>query len=277
MFWANISRNTEEKVKGRTPCQHHQNMNIKEPLVPHNIPQKPWHTLGSDLFFWNNASYLVISDYYWKVSKVRKLNNMKSNTTIAHLKSIFEEHGIPNKLITGNNTQFASAGFQDFSLKVFTHTTTSPYFSQTNGFLERKVQTIQNLFKKCKESGKDPHLAASQRIPAAGTPVCWNFGFSWQWIQKRRDPQFNLWSVGRVCHGTWRIIPTRCSKLCVWCLDRKLPNITGWGFYCFSYVAVTVTHIRYQGTSNSTKKNTNPRDAGHLSSCSKIVYIYNIS
>ena len=25
--------------------------------MPHDIPQKPWHTLGCDLFFWNNSPY----------------------------------------------------------------------------------------------------------------------------------------------------------------------------------------------------------------------------
>jgi len=135
-------------------------MNLKEPLMPHDIPQKPWHTLGCDLFFWNNLSYLLLSDYYSKFPLVRKLNNIQSDTTIAHLKSIFEEHGIPNKLVTGNDTQFTSALFQEFcSTYGFTHLTTSPYYLQANGFIERTVQTVKNLLQKCKESGADPHLA----------------------------------------------------------------------------------------------------------------------
>lgn len=37
--------------------------------------------------------------------------------------------------------------------------TTSPYYPQANGFIERSVQTVKNLLQKCKESGADPHLA----------------------------------------------------------------------------------------------------------------------
>ena len=37
--------------------------------------------------------------------------------------------------------------------------TTSPYFPQANGFIERTVQAVKNLLQKCKESGADPHLA----------------------------------------------------------------------------------------------------------------------
>ena len=160
LFWVNINRDIEEMVKSSAPCQHNQKLNLKEPLMPHDIPQKPWHTLGCDIFFWNNSPYLLLSDYYSKFPLVRKLNNIRYDTTIAHLKTIFEEHGIPNKLVTGNDTQFTSALFQEFcSTYGFIHVTTSPYYPQANGFIERTVQTVKNLLQKCKESGADPHLA----------------------------------------------------------------------------------------------------------------------
>ena len=41
----------------------------------------------------------------------------------------------------------------------FSHVTTSPHYPQANGFIERNVQTVKNLFQKCKETGEDPHLA----------------------------------------------------------------------------------------------------------------------
>ena len=160
VFWANINRDIKEMVKSCIPCQRPQNINVKEPLIAHDVPQKPWDTLGSDLFDWNDSSYLIVSDYYSKFPLVRRLSNNRSATTIAHLKSIFEEFGIPNKLVTGNDTQFTSTAFQDFSKTYgFTHVTTSPYYSQSNGLIERTVETVKNLFTKCKESGCDPHLA----------------------------------------------------------------------------------------------------------------------
>ena len=160
VFWANINQDIEEMVKHCAPCQRNHSMNVKEPLMPHDIPQKPWHTLGSDLFFWNNSPYLLVSDYYSKFPLVRKLDNIQSDTTLAHLKSIFEEHGIPRKFITGNHTQFTSMLFQVFSSTYgLVHVMTSPYFPQANGFIKRAVQTVKGLLQKCKESGSDPHLA----------------------------------------------------------------------------------------------------------------------
>ena len=39
------------------------------------------------------------------------------------------------------------------------HTTSSPAYAQSNGQIERTVQTVKNLFKKCRQAGDDPMLA----------------------------------------------------------------------------------------------------------------------
>lgn len=128
--------------------------------MPHDIRQKPWHTLGCDIFFSNNSPYLLLSDYYKKLPLMQKVKNIRSDTTIAHLKSIFKQRGIPNKLVPGNDTKFTSALFEEFcSTYGFIHVTTSPYYPQANSFVERTVKTAKNLLQKCKESGADPHLA----------------------------------------------------------------------------------------------------------------------
>ena len=76
VFWANINCDIEEMVKSCSPCQQHQNSNIKEPLVSHEIPPLPWHTLASDIFHWNSADYLLVIDYYNKFPIIRKLPNL---------------------------------------------------------------------------------------------------------------------------------------------------------------------------------------------------------
>ena len=44
VFWANINKDIDELVKGCPPCQHHQKLNAKEPMLPHDVPRKTWHT-----------------------------------------------------------------------------------------------------------------------------------------------------------------------------------------------------------------------------------------
>ena len=138
------------------------------------MPQKPWRTLVSDTFFWNNANYLLVVDYYSKFPVVKKHTSIQSSAVIAHLKSVFEEHGIPSKLVIDNGSQYASAAFREFSRNYgFTHVTSSHLYPQSNGLSERAVQTVKDLLHKCKESGQDTHLAmlCLRSIPLL-TPYC---------------------------------------------------------------------------------------------------------
>ena len=73
LFWANINRDIDELVKTCSPCQRHQKLNAKEPLLPHDVPPKAWHTLGSDIFFWNQTDFLLVVDYYSKYAVVKNL------------------------------------------------------------------------------------------------------------------------------------------------------------------------------------------------------------
>lgn len=160
VFWPNINKDVDSMVEGCTPCQRHQKKNSKEPLMPHDVPKKPWQTVGSDLFFWNNTNYLVVVDYFSKFPIVRKLYSTTAGSVIVHMKSIFEEHGTPELIISDNGPQYASEEFKEFSqLWSFRHSTSSPHYPQSNGLAERTVQTVKNLLQKCKESNADPHLA----------------------------------------------------------------------------------------------------------------------
>ena len=49
----NASSWQRDQYSGQTStviCQRHQKLNVKEPLLSHDVLQKPWHTVGSDLF-----------------------------------------------------------------------------------------------------------------------------------------------------------------------------------------------------------------------------------
>ena len=120
-------------LRAAPQCQRHQKLNVEEPLLPHDVPQKPWHTLGSDILFWNNVNYLLVGEYYSKFPVVKKLTSIQSSAVIAHLKSVFEEHGISSTLVTDNSSQYTSAAFQEFSrIYGFTHVTSSPLYPQSN-------------------------------------------------------------------------------------------------------------------------------------------------
>ena len=52
VFWDGINRDIERLVSSCAQCQTHQPSASNEPLMPRDVPPRPWHTLSSDLFRW---------------------------------------------------------------------------------------------------------------------------------------------------------------------------------------------------------------------------------
>lgn len=85
---------------------------------------------------------------------------MTSKETINYLESVFAIHGIPRVLISDNARQFTSYQFESFRKEwEFKHITSSPHYPQSNGFIERTVQTVKNCLKKARARKENPQLA----------------------------------------------------------------------------------------------------------------------
>jgi len=82
------------------------------------------------------------------------LNSATSNAVINHMKSIFAKYGIPQRLVSDNGPQYDCKEFRDFTDSYgIEHITSSPTYPHSNGSSKRAVQTIENVIKRCKESG----------------------------------------------------------------------------------------------------------------------------
>jgi len=160
VFWDGINRDIEKKIGACAQCQTHQPSASHEPLLPHDVPPRPWHTVSSDLFYWEQNHYLLVADMFSKFPIVRKMHTISSRSVINHLRGIFDEHGIPERFVSDNGPQYISDEFKQFAANYgFEHVTSSPMYPRSNGFSERMVQTVKHLFTKARESGQDPHLA----------------------------------------------------------------------------------------------------------------------
>ena len=70
------------------------------------------------------------------------------------------EFGVPQIVMTDNGPPFSSKEFAAFANQYrFDHITSSPRYPQSNGFIERMVQTVKQSMRKCAAAGHDPHLA----------------------------------------------------------------------------------------------------------------------
>lgn len=93
---------------------------------------------------------------YSKYPEVIEINNMTASTVVRETKAVFARHGVARIIYTDNGTQFMSREFTTFSKEWgFILKTSSAMYSQSNGFIERHVQTIKNLIKKAKADNKD--------------------------------------------------------------------------------------------------------------------------
>ncbi|CAG2222040.1 unnamed protein product [Mytilus edulis] len=94
------------------------------------------------------------------LEEVHKLHGTTSTTVINKLKGTFSRLGIPETVVSDNGPQYSSQEFSEFANKWdFKHVTSSPHYPQSNGLAEKTVQTVKNMFNKCKKDGKDPYVA----------------------------------------------------------------------------------------------------------------------
>ena len=152
-----------------TLCQELANCNKKEPLIPHDTPMAPWKKLGTDLFEVDGEHFMLICDYFSKYPIVTPLHATTSENVTEEIRKAVSLFGRPDEIVSDNGPQYIGKPFQDFVHKWgIQHTTSSPRFPQSNGFIERQVQTIKKIIKKCKKEKQTLHLAM---LNLRATPV----------------------------------------------------------------------------------------------------------
>ena len=128
VFWMNLNNDIDNITKSCGICQKYMSSQTKEPLIQTEVPPRPWHTIGTDLFFLNGDEYLLVSDYYSKYSFVRKIpkSQSTSQTVVNLMKEFFGEHGIPMTVRSDNGPHYSGQAFKQFAIDYgFTHNTSS--------------------------------------------------------------------------------------------------------------------------------------------------------
>ena len=93
-------------------------------------------------------------------------------------------YGITDTLVTDNGPQFDYNEFKQFQKKwSFQHITCSPCYPQSNGGVERAVQSAKTLMKKAKEAGEDCYLSL---LNQRNTPRDYVLGSPAQRLMSRR-------------------------------------------------------------------------------------------
>ncbi|XP_015779356.1 PREDICTED: uncharacterized protein K02A2.6-like, partial [Acropora digitifera] len=165
VFWPSMNAEIKESVTNCSICAEFQAKQQNQPMQSHEIPDRPWSRLSSDLFTLHNKEYIVLVDSYSDYVEVSQLKATTSTALIEFFKEQFSRHGIPDILMTDNGPQYTSREFTEFTREwEFKYLTSSPYHSRSNGKSESAfkifvLKVVKNLFKKAIADKKDPWLA----------------------------------------------------------------------------------------------------------------------
>ena len=161
VYWSGINGDIEEMINKCGICQEVQHAQRSEPLLQHEVPTRPWQNVGTDLFAIRNRNYLIVTDYYSKFPFVKEVTGAMTSQAVVRLtKEIFSEQGVPATVYSDNGSQYSGFEYRRFSEQwEFNHTTSGPHFPQSNGFIERQIQTVKRTLQKAGAAKIDMAMA----------------------------------------------------------------------------------------------------------------------
>ena len=158
VYWPGMNKDLIDFISKCEICNTFQNNQTREPLIPCEIPSRPWQIIAADIFTVNNKDFLCTVVCYSNYFEIDRLFYKTAGEIKKKLKRHFSTHGIPDTLMS-DNVPFSSKEFQDFAKEYeFTTELSSPEYAQSNGKAENAVKTAKMLMKKATESGNDFYL-----------------------------------------------------------------------------------------------------------------------
>ena len=172
MYWTRIDADIEDYTKQCQECIKRSQV-AKEPLQPHDIPEGPWRKLGidyfTDYFTFDGNSYVLICGYF---SKFPFLYRAKTSfwSLRDRLIDLFSIEGYPDEIVSDNGPPFQSKEFAKFLSGLgIKHTTSSPGYPCSNGFIEQHIQTVKNMLSKSSNTRSFQEVLADLRTTRIGT------------------------------------------------------------------------------------------------------------
>ena len=160
VYCPNMNAELKEMVLSCETCRCYEVSYAKEPLMSHEIPQRQWQKIDTDLFSLNGRDYLITVCYFSIFWEIDRLHDTNSKTVISKLKAHCARYGIPEEIVSDNVPQFSSINMGKFmGAWGIMHKTISTYNSKSNGKVESTVKTAKRMLKKTVKSGEDQYLA----------------------------------------------------------------------------------------------------------------------
>ena len=167
MYWIGIDADIGDYTKRCQECIKRSQV-PKEPLLPHDIPEGPWRKLGIDYFTFDGNSYVLICDYFSKFPFLYRAKTLFWSLR-DRLIDLFSIEGYPDEIVSDNGPPFQSKEFAKFLSGLgIKHTTSSPGYPCSNGFIERHIQTVKNMLSKSSNTRSFQEVLADLRTTRIG-------------------------------------------------------------------------------------------------------------
>ena len=97
-----MNQEVRDYVSKCATCCAHRTEQGQEPMLPHEVPNRPWNKVAVDLFQFRNKDFLIRVDYYSGFYEVKRMPTTRASAVIQVLKSQFACHGIPQTVASDN-------------------------------------------------------------------------------------------------------------------------------------------------------------------------------
>ena len=85
LWWPGMNLQLKQFISTCQVCQSFQRNNLKESLVSHSIPDRPWSKIAADPFEFKGEHFLVLADYYSDWIEFDKMRDQTATETTALL------------------------------------------------------------------------------------------------------------------------------------------------------------------------------------------------
>ena len=127
LFWPGMTTDITNTFSSCTLCAQYASQAPREPMLSHNIPDRPWSVVSQDILMWQSKWHLVTTCHFSNWIESDLLPNTLAKTVVDETKAHFARFGIPQKVVTDNGPQFISSEYKQFATEYgFQHVTSPP-------------------------------------------------------------------------------------------------------------------------------------------------------
>lgn len=150
-WWPGIDKELEIMIKNCDQCQEFRHNPPRAPIQHWESPGGPWIRLYIDFAGpFQEQTFLI--DAYSKWTEVCRVPSTSSSNVIRELRRLFASFGVPETIVSDNDTSFKSEMMEKFyKLNGIKFIFIAPYHPSSNGQAERAVQTTKQSLEILKE------------------------------------------------------------------------------------------------------------------------------